>query len=65
MPSSKPMERTALIELLYISGKVKIVMPDNEEDSEPVMCSKCNIVFSTEREYMQHYNEMHKMAERD
>ena len=63
MPSSKPMERTALIELLYISGKVKIVMPDNEEDSEPVMCSKCNIVFSTEREYMQHYNEMHRIAE--
>jgi uncharacterized C2H2 Zn-finger protein len=57
------MERTALIELLYISGKVKIVMPDNEEDSEPVMCSKCNIVFSTEREYMQHYNEMHRIAE--
>jgi len=40
-------------------------MPDNEEDGEPVMCSKCNIVFSTEREYMQHYNEIHKMAERD
>jgi uncharacterized C2H2 Zn-finger protein len=57
------MELTALIELLYISGKGKIVMPDNEEDSEPVMCSKCNIVFSTEREYMQHYNEMHRIAE--
>jgi uncharacterized C2H2 Zn-finger protein len=57
------MERTALIELLYISAKGKIVMPDNEEDSEPVMCSKCNIVFSTEREYMQHYNEMHRIAE--
>jgi uncharacterized C2H2 Zn-finger protein len=58
------MEQTALIELLYISpGKVKFVMPDNEEDGEPVMCSKCNIVFSTEREYMRHYNEMHRMAE--
>ena len=63
MPSSKPMERTGLIELLYISGKGKILMPDNEENDEPVMCSKCNIVFSTEREYMQHYNEMHRMAE--
>jgi len=30
-----------------------------------VMYSKCNIVFSTEREYIQHYNEMHKMSERD
>jgi uncharacterized C2H2 Zn-finger protein len=60
------MEQTALVELLYISLKGKnFVMPDNEEDGEPVMCSKCNIVFSTEREYMQHYNEMHKMAERD
>jgi uncharacterized C2H2 Zn-finger protein len=57
------MEQTALIEPLYISRKGKTVMPDNEEDSEPLMCSKCNIVFSTEREYMQHYNEMHRMAE--
>lgn len=38
-------------------------MPDNEEDGEPVMCSKDNIVFSIEREYVQHYNEMHGMTE--
>jgi len=38
-------------------------MPDNEEHSEPVMCSKCNILFSTEREYLRHYNEIHRMAE--
>jgi uncharacterized C2H2 Zn-finger protein len=28
------------------------------------MCSKCNTVFSSEREYLQHYNEMHRMAEK-
>ncbi|HKY11577.1 MAG TPA: hypothetical protein VJL79_06690 [Nitrososphaera sp.] len=39
-------------------------MPDNEEHGEPVMCSKCNTVFSSEREYLQHYNEMHRMAEK-
>ncbi|MDQ3998968.1 MAG: hypothetical protein M3208_01980 [Thermoproteota archaeon] len=43
--------------------KVKFVMLGNEEHGEPVMCSKCNIVFSTEREYLQHYNEMHRMSE--
>ena len=59
------MEQTALLELLYISrGKVNVVMPGNEEDdNEPVMCSKCNIVFSTERDYLQHYNEIHTIAE--
>ena len=48
------MELTALVELLYIymsPGKGKSVMPHNEEHSEPVMCSKCNILFSTERDY--------------
>jgi uncharacterized C2H2 Zn-finger protein len=60
------MELTALAELLYshISrGKGKSVMPHNEEHSEPVMCSKCNILFSTEREYLQHYNQIHRMTE--
>jgi uncharacterized C2H2 Zn-finger protein len=39
-------------------------MPGNEEEgNEPVMCSKCNVVFSTERDYLQHYNEMHTIAE--
>jgi uncharacterized C2H2 Zn-finger protein len=41
-------------------------MPGNEEDdddNEPVMCSKCNVVFSTERDYLKHYNEMHTIVE--
>ena len=29
-------------------------------DVEPVMCSKCNITFESESEYLQHYNEKHK-----
>jgi uncharacterized C2H2 Zn-finger protein len=37
-------------------------MSENEEE-EPEMCSKCNVVFPTEREYLQHYSEMHKLAE--
>jgi uncharacterized C2H2 Zn-finger protein len=60
------MELTALAELLYSytsRGKGKSVMPHNEEHSEPVMCSKCNILFSTEREYLQHYNQIHRMTE--
>ena len=32
---------------------------DNDED-EPVMCSKCNKPFQNESEYLQHYNEKHK-----
>jgi hypothetical protein len=54
------MELTASAELCRdISGrKDKIChMPDDEEYSEPVMCSKCNFVFSTEREYLQNYSE--------
>jgi hypothetical protein len=41
-------------------------MPENEEEEdeeEPVMCSKCNVVFPTEQKYLQHYSEMHKLAE--
>jgi uncharacterized C2H2 Zn-finger protein len=48
---------------IYLVRKIKFVMPGNEEHGEPVMCSKCNIVFSTEREYLQHYNKMHRMSE--
>jgi uncharacterized C2H2 Zn-finger protein len=29
-------------------------------NAEPVMCSKCNITFESESEYLQHYNEKHK-----
>lgn len=30
-------------------------------DSEPVICSKCNITFDTDAGYMQHYDEKHKL----
>jgi uncharacterized C2H2 Zn-finger protein len=32
---------------------------ENDND-EPVMCSKCNKTFENESEYLQHYNEKHK-----
>jgi hypothetical protein len=56
------MEQMALDELLYILNGGIFVMLENEEE-EPVMCSKCNVVFPTEREYLQHYSEMHKPEE--
>lgn len=31
-----------------------------ESDNEPVMCSKCNVAFPTESEYLKHYNEKHR-----
>ncbi|HKZ61082.1 MAG TPA: hypothetical protein VJZ68_01525 [Nitrososphaera sp.] len=33
-----------------------------ESDSEQVMCSKCNVTFPTEPEYLEHYNEKHRPA---
>ena len=35
---------------------------EEEDDNEPVMCSKCNVVFSTGNDYLQHYNKMHTIA---
>jgi uncharacterized C2H2 Zn-finger protein len=32
---------------------------ENDND-EPVTCSKCNKIFKNESEYLQHYNEKHK-----
>jgi hypothetical protein len=32
------------------------------ELDEPIMCSKCNIMFNTELEYKRHYDETHKPA---
>ena len=32
---------------------------ENDND-EPVMCSKCNKTFVNESEYLKHYNEKHK-----
>lgn len=29
------------------------------EAEEPVMCSKCNVTFPTESEYLKHYSEKH------
>jgi uncharacterized C2H2 Zn-finger protein len=40
-------------------------MTANKDKSgeEPIMCSKCNMVFESDSDYMQHYNEKHKPAE--
>ena len=35
------------------------------EGEEPIMCSKCNQVFKTDSEYIQHYDEKHKPKEAD
>ena len=37
-------------------------MQDDDEE-EPVMCSKCNVAFQTESEYRQHYNQEHRQLE--
>jgi hypothetical protein len=31
------------------------------KDSEPVICSKCNVTFGTDDQYLQHYDEKHKL----
>jgi len=33
-----------------------------EQTNEPIMCSKCNIIFNTELEYKQHNDEKHKAS---
>ena len=38
---------------------------DENTEKEPVMCSKCNEVFETDSEYIQHYNEKHKAEEKE
>jgi uncharacterized C2H2 Zn-finger protein len=38
-------------------------MIDINESGEPVMCSKCNLVFDSDSAYIQHYNEKHKPEE--
>ena len=38
--------------------QVQIEM-ENQND-EPVMCSKCNKTFASEFEYLEHHNEKHK-----
>jgi len=33
---------------------------DKNQDELPIMCSKCNIVFMSDSDYIQHYNDKHK-----
>jgi len=37
-------------------------MPENE--SEPAMCSKCNVTFPAESENLKHYDEKHRQQGR-
>jgi uncharacterized C2H2 Zn-finger protein len=32
---------------------------DKNQDDLPVMCSKCNIIFKSDFEYIRHYNDEH------
>jgi uncharacterized C2H2 Zn-finger protein len=36
---------------------------NRDKSGEPVMCSKCNMVFKSDSDHMQHYNEKHKPVE--
>ena len=38
-------------------------MASEPDKSEPVLCSKCNIAFSSDSEYLQHYDQKHRQAE--
>lgn len=31
-----------------------------DKSSEPVLCSKCNKLFDSDREYLNHFNNIHK-----
>jgi hypothetical protein len=31
------------------------------EGSEPVICSKCNVTFETDSQYIQHYDQIHDL----
>lgn len=33
---------------------------DRDNDEEPVMCSKCNVVFESDTEFIMHYDKNHK-----
>jgi uncharacterized C2H2 Zn-finger protein len=35
---------------------------NKDKSEEPIMCSKCNIAFESDSDYIQHYNEKHKPA---
>jgi uncharacterized C2H2 Zn-finger protein len=36
---------------------------NRDKSGEPIMCSKCNIVFESDTDYIQHYNEKHRPTE--
>ena len=36
-----------------------------EQTNEPIMCSKCNILFNSELGYKQHYDEKHNASASD
>jgi uncharacterized C2H2 Zn-finger protein len=40
-------------------GWKKIMDSDKNQDDLPVMCSKCNIVFKSDFDYIRHYNDKH------
>jgi hypothetical protein len=45
------------------SNDLKEMREDNEmasQKEEPVICSKCNITFETDGEYLRHYEQDHK-----
>ncbi|HEX9319940.1 MAG TPA: hypothetical protein VF884_13490 [Nitrososphaeraceae archaeon] len=48
----------------YLEG----VREDNKvaakDEQDPVMCIKCNKAFESDSEYMQHYDEVHKLDDR-
>jgi len=37
---------------------------DNHQGEEPVMCSKCNMVFESDTDYKRHYDDNHRPEER-
>ena len=38
-------------------------MVSQESDGEPVLCSKCNVAFPSDPEYLRHYDQEHRLAE--
>jgi hypothetical protein len=33
----------------------------NSKNEEPVICSKCNVIFESDGKFLQHYDEAHKL----
>jgi len=36
---------------------------NKNQDNVPVTCSKCNMVFESDSDYIQHYNDKHRSDE--